>query len=242
MRIVVSGATSMGKSTLVQDFLAEWPNYTEGKLSFRDTIRDKLGVDINSPDIMRIIRLGSKANQEYIRDSIIDDISKYSRTDNVIFDRGLMDNLMYSLYLCGVSVDGCNGSWMKEQLPILQESFKHYDIIFYIPLLVGYETPMIPDGSLELDREVIFRSECDNIYKALQKEYIDGKRIWLPKENTPALIEVFGTPQERIQMIKLYIDGTGSAYGENNSLITSHLKEGIELLEELEKTNTKRKN
>jgi len=183
-----------------------------------------------------MIHLGNRTNQEAIRDSIIDDISKYKREDNVIFDRGLMDNLMYSLYLCGVGAEGCTNEWMTEQLPIYREAFKFYDLIFFVPLLTGYSAPIIPEGSLELDREVIFRSESDNIFKALQQQYLDGKRIWLPKEDTPALVELFGTPEERIQMIRLYINENGQPYGDDESLIKPHLPEALDLMQEMSNT------
>lgn len=231
MRICISGATHMGKSTLVKDFVKAWPNYKEIKLSYRDKLKEKFDPEVDTTDIMRLIKVGGKETQEMIRDSIIDDISKYTREDNVIYDRGLMDNLVYSLYLCGMDVEGCDGEWMKSQLPILSEAFKFYDIIFFTPLLKGYTTPAIPEGSIELDRDVVFRSECDNIFKALQQEYLDGKRNWLPAKDTPAIIEAFGSPEERIQIMKLYLTEDGVPYGEDNSLIQEHLKEGLDLME-----------
>lgn len=241
MRIVVSGANNMGKTTLVQDFLKNWPNYEYGKLKYREKVQEKLGKDPNGTEYRSLSKLGNKETQDLIRDSIIEDISAYKREDNVIFDRGLLDNLVFSFYLCGVGINGCDGNWMKEQLPIFKEAFKFYDIIFFIPLIEGYSTPEIPEGNLDLDREVIFRSECDNIFKALQKDYIDGKRIWLPEKNTPAIIECFGTREERIQMIKLYLNDFGAPYGENNSLITEHLKEGLDFMENFEKLHNSTK-
>lgn len=239
MRICVSGANMMGKSTLVEDFLMTWPNYNRGELTYRKKLQERLGKDKEGTDYRCCRQVGCRANQDFIRDTIIEDISKYSRDDNIIYDRGLLDNLMYSLYLCGIGADGCDGDWMQETLPIYREAFKYYDIIFFIPLLEGYSTPVIPEGNLDLDREVVFRSECDNILKALQKEYIEGKRNWLPRENTPAMIEIFGTPEERIQMIKLYITETGTAYGEDTSLISEHLKEGLELMEQFQELDSK---
>jgi len=241
MRICVSGATKMSKTKLVQDFLMAFPNYKEVKLTFRDKIKEKLGDNFDSPDIMRIIRMGNKETQEMIRDSIIEQISAFSREDNVIYDRGLMDNLMYSLYLCSVGADGCDGDWMTDQLPIFRDYFKFYDVIMFTPLLTGYYAPVIPEGSIELDREIIFRSEQNNIFVALHKEYLDGKRNWLPKEDTPAILEIFGTPEERIQMIRLYVDEMGQPYDEDKSLVKGHLAEGLEFMEKFEELHEKTK-
>jgi len=242
MRICISGANNMGKSTLVKDFLNTWTNYKHVDLTYRKKIQEKLGKDPNGTDYRSLSMLGCKENQEFIRNCIIDDISGYTRNDNVIYDRGLWDNLMYSLYLCGNGAQGCDGEWIKSQLPIFKEAFKLYDVILFIPLLEGYSTPVIPEGNADLDREVVFRSECDNIFKALQKEYLDGKRNWLPKDDCPAIVEIFGTPQERIEMIKLYINTDGCAYGEKDELITKHLTEGLEFMktfDELHKTTEK---
>lgn len=238
MRIVISGANMMGKSTLVEDFLVTWPNYSRGELTYRKKLQERLGKNKEGTDYRCCRQVGCRENQDFIRNTIIEDISKYTKNDNVIFDRGLLDNLMYSLYLCGIGAEGCDGEWMKETLPSYREAFKYYDVIFFIPLLENYSTPIIPEGNLDLDREIIFRSECDNILKALQKEYIEGKRNWLPREDTPAIIEIFGTPEERIQMIKLYITESGTAYGEDKSLITEHLKEGLDLMEQFQELDS----
>jgi len=240
MRICVSGANNMGKSTFVKDFLEAWPTYKHGDLTYREKVQEKLG-EKGGTEYRSLSTLGNRENQELIRDAIIEDIAGHTREDNIIYDRGLFDNLMYSLYLCGVGIEGCDGEWMKEQLPIFKEAFKSYDIIFFIPLLDGYSTPVIPEGNTDLDREIIFRSECDNIMKALQKEYLDGKRNWLPREDTPALIEIFGTPEQRVGMTKLYLDESGAAYGEDNSLIAQHMEEGVKFMEDFEQMDKETK-
>lgn len=241
MRITIAGSSMIGKTTLVNDFLKTWPNYKKVELSYRKKLQEKLGKDPNGTEYRSLSVYGNKETQELIRDSIIDDISKYTREDNVIYDRGLFDNLMFDLYLCGRGIKDCDGEWMKSQLPIFREAFKMYDIIFFIPLVAGVSVPAIPEGSLELDREVIFRSECDNIFKALQKSYIEGKREWLPKEDCPAILECFGTREQRIQMIKLYVDEHGDSFGENNSLITSHVEEGLKFMQDYNEMDEKTK-
>lgn len=232
MRVVISGANNMGKSTLTKDFAKNWPNYTHKQMSYRDALQEKLGKEKGGTDYRCLTQVGCKENQEFIRDSIIDDISGYTRDDNVIYDRGLWDNLMYSLYLSGIGVEGCDADWIKGQLPIFKEAFKLYDVMLFTPLLDGYSTPDIPEGNEDLDREVIFRSECNNIFVAMHKEYLDGKRIWMPAEDTPAIIELFGNPAERIEMAKLYINEDGSAYGESDSLVAEHMEEGVDFLED----------
>ena len=75
MRICVSGASMMGKSTLVEDFLLSWGNYKQHKLEYRGKIQEKMGKDKNGTDYRSFTKVGSKENQEFIRDLIIDDIT-----------------------------------------------------------------------------------------------------------------------------------------------------------------------
>lgn len=237
MRICVSHSNMMGGTTLVNDFVKQWPNYKIHNLLFREKLQEKLKNENINTSYRSLSKIGSRENQEFIRDSIIDEISQYSRDDNVIFDRGLWDNLVYSLYLCANGVEGCDGEWMKSQLPIFREAMKSYDIIFFLPLLEGYSVPVIPNGGPDYDRDVIFRSETDNIFKVLYKEYLDGKRTWLPSEDTPAIIEIFGTPEERIAMAGLYIDSTGNTYSDDDSLLINADLQGLKFMEEFDQAN-----
>ena len=41
MRIAISGTACQGKSTLIQDFIKEWPSYQREKTDYRDIIKEK---------------------------------------------------------------------------------------------------------------------------------------------------------------------------------------------------------
>jgi hypothetical protein len=64
---------------------------------------------------------------------------------------------------------------------------------------------------------VLFRS---NIFKTFVASYHKAEGKVFPSEDCPAIIEIFGSPQERIQMTKLYLTEQGTPYGENESLLT----------------------
>ena len=40
MRIAISGTACQGKTTLIKDFLGQWPNYVTPKKTYRDIIKD----------------------------------------------------------------------------------------------------------------------------------------------------------------------------------------------------------
>ena len=41
MRISIIGATSVGKSTLIEQFLKQWPMYKKPEKTYRDIIKEK---------------------------------------------------------------------------------------------------------------------------------------------------------------------------------------------------------
>ena len=210
-RIGITSAQNMGKTTLINDMIKQWPNFKAAGNSYREKAKQDKSVKLNKE--------GSEESQIIIRDALIDDLQQYDRKkDNVIHDRTLIDNLVYSMWL------NANGKvsdlFIEQQVPIIKQALTYYDIIFFIPMMANYNIPIVPsvDGQRELDP--VFREEIDNIFKAVLMDYWrkDG-RTFFPNEDCPALIEVWGTREERIQMIKLYINEKGSFYGEEDSLL-----------------------
>ena len=81
MRICVSGTGSQGKSTFIKDFLEEWSIYKTPETSYRDSLKGQHS------------KKTTKKVQEKILNHMIDEIQKYTVDDNIIFDRGPLDNL-----------------------------------------------------------------------------------------------------------------------------------------------------
>lgn len=213
MRIGVSAAQNMGKTTLINDFVKVFPNFKIAGNSYREKAK-KEGVKLNKE--------GDEASQKIIRDAIIDDLQQYDRKkDCVIHDRTILDYLAYTLWL------NANGKvsdlFVEQQIPIVKNTLGFYDVIFFIPIVKGYDIPIVPskDGQRELDPQ--YRIEMDNIFKAVITDYWKkDKRIFFPNDDCPAVIEVVGTREERIEMTKLYInpDEGGKMYEEKDSLLT----------------------
>ncbi len=63
--------------------------------------------------------------------------------------------------------------------------------------------------------------ETDNIFKAILKKAQQdiGKSPFFPKDNSPALIDIHGTTEERLAQISLYVTEDGGAYGEEQSIL-----------------------
>jgi len=216
MKICVSGTANVGKSTFINDFLKEWPIYKKADNSYREKVKKDPKVKLNKE--------GDEDSQKIIRDAIIDQAAAYTKKDNVVFDRCIFDYFAYTMWMNNYGK--ISDLFVEQQLPIVKETLKLYDIIFFIPLLDKYPIEIVPseDGLRELDPQ--FRSEVDNIMKAMYSDYVkmDTKKVIFPNEDCPAMIELFGSREERIQMAKLYINANGKPFGESDSLIADAIK------------------
>ena len=225
MRILISGTANTGKTTLIKDFLNNWPNYRTPESSYRDLIKEK-----NYPH-------SKKCNQEgqwAILNCMIDEMQKYSKDDTVIFDRGPLDCLVYSLWACEMSSSDIDEQFISKMIPIVKESMKNLDVIFYIPISKSSPIPINNDGFREVDPTYI--TEIDNIFKAIfhlyQHSFNDNP--FLPSDDCPAIIEIFGSREERIALMQQYLNVDGEVIGEEGgSILDPHnIRELEKLLED----------
>jgi hypothetical protein len=113
-------------------------------------------------------------------------------------------------------------------IPLVCESMRHLDIIFFIPI-TRVATVKVEERELrEVDKSFI--EEIDNIFKAVQRSYYTGKSPFFPKDDSPAIIEVFGSPEERIKMIELYLNKDGELHGEEESVLNPENLDYMETL------------
>jgi predicted ATPase len=211
MKIALSGAQNTGKSTLLNEFLKQWPMYKPADNSYREIAKKNSKVKLNTE--------GSEESQIIIRDAQIDQAMNHSKDENVIFDRCVLDNLVYSLWLNAKGK--VTDLFIERQIPIIKEAFKFYDIIFFIPKLKDYDIPIVPDKDGQRCLDPIFQEEIDNIFKAVMTDYWKkDRRTFFPMEDCPAIIDILAGPvQDRLNIIKLYVKNDGNCYGEEDSLL-----------------------
>ena len=125
MRIAISGTACQGKSTLVKDFLEQWPSYTTPEKTYRDIIAENK-LEHSSET--------NKETQRKILDFQIEEQQKYRKGDNVLFDRCPLDNLVYSMWACEQEGNDIDEEFVSSCLPLVRESFRNLDIIFFVPI------------------------------------------------------------------------------------------------------------
>lgn len=207
MKIAVVGTACQGKSTYIKDFLTQWPMYKTPEKSYRDVIKEK-NLIINED--------GTEESQKIILDVLVDQATEFSKGENVIFDRCVLDNLAYTAWL------NMNGKVSDEFLEttrlIVSETLKLYDILFFFPISKFSPITLEADGTRSVNEE--YRKEIDNIFKTFQQSYLSGDGRVFPKNDAAAMIEIYGTQQERIKMTELYITKEGKIYGDEDSLMS----------------------
>lgn len=179
MRLAVIGPQNTGKSTFIQDFVKTFPHYTTPVETYRDVIkRKKLAVNQQS----------SEHNQKVIRDFLYDQIC-HNREPNILFDRCVIDNYVYSLAL-----------YEKKQasLEFLNETFdlavKHLDSL---------------DGIIFIPSAVSVKLVNDDL-RDIETKYIDQinrffiKTLFLLHKYKP--LEVFVISGDRRERLKLAKD------------------------------------
>ncbi len=205
MRVSLSGANSTGKTTLINDFLKNWRNYGTPTESYRDVLKKKK---------LKHSENSSEETQQIILEFLIKQLEGY-KEPNIIFDRCPLDNLAYTSWL---NLKGkVSDKFLDETRIAVRESMRKLDIVFFLPLTAAAPVPLVDDGFRSVDP--VMREEIDNIFKVFQMSWHSGDGRIAPENDSPAFIEIYGNPQQRIEMIKLYLNEKGEPFGEEQSLI-----------------------
>ena len=203
MKVAIIGPQCNGKSTLIKEFIKRWPMYKEVKSSYRNLI--KTGKITNNQE-------GTAESQKAILNAIIDDTQKAAAEGNdfLVFDRCVMDNIAYSLWLN--EKGKVSDEFIMDTKRIAFEAIRIFDIIFYLPL--REEITIVPKKGRDIDP--VYRQEIDNIFRAIVGTYEKSAGIFFPKEDCPAVITLEGPPDLRIEQIPMYIKPSGKFFDEND--------------------------
>jgi len=202
MKIAFVGTQCNGKTTLIEKFLNNWPMYRRPERTYRDIISEKK---------VKLNQKGDESSQRLILDALIDEaqLACASGDENIVFDRCVLDNIVYSIWLNAKGK--VSDDFITTTKFLVQETLKSFDVIFYLPLR--------PEFKLEerkgRDIDPVYREEIDNIFGALVRAYEKGDAVFFPREDCPAIISLEGPPDLRLELIKLYIQPNGKHYGED---------------------------
>ncbi len=205
MKIAFIGAQNSGKSTLVEEFIKEWPMYKKPEKTYRDIIKDK---------DLKLNKEGDKRSQKAILDALIEEAQTACTSEEkfLVFDRCVIDNMAYTLWHYAKGTEGFTEEFVIDSKTLAALSLKYFDVVFYVP--VRYEIQLAARENRDIDP--VFVDEIDNIYRAMVESYEKSTGAFFPLEDCPAVIPLEGPPDMRLQQIKLYIKDSGICYGEED--------------------------
>jgi hypothetical protein len=210
MRIGVMGTACIGKSTFIQDFIKNWNMYKLcEKPRYTDLIKEK-GLKLNEE--------GNEESQRIILNSLIDQVMCSSSKDNVIYDRSVLDNLIYTMWLN--AKEKVSDGFVKETIKLVRESLVFYDILFFLP--ITKQSPVKFEPAEHRTTSPEYRLEIDNIFKAIVHQYNKNNTTFFPFDTDagcPAIIEIYGSRELRIELAKYYIGPDGQEIEEGDNLL-----------------------
>lgn len=208
--VTVSGTQNIGKSTYIGDFVANWPMYKQPERTYRDIIREK-GLKINKET--------TKESQGIILDAIIECIDSYSRkNDYVIFDRCPMDNLVYSLWAYEHNVGDIDDQFIADSIQKCKKALQSIDLLLLIPITDQNKAEGDNENDLR-ENDPIYRKEINELFQGLKRLRDKADDVFFVKDDCSPIIEIFGSPRERIEMTKLYLQEDGNFWGEDDSML-----------------------
>lgn len=206
MKIAFVGPHASGKTTLIEEFLKQWPMYKRPEKTYREIVKEQ-----NLP----LNKEGTKESQRAVLNALVDEAQYVTASEEkyVVFDRCVVDNIAYTLWHYAKNDEGFTKEYIIDSQAIATLALKYYDVLFYVP--ARPEIPLTERENRET-KDVSFREEIDNIFRALVGSYEKNTGAFFPVEDCPAVITLDGPPDMRLPQIKLYIKDNGSAYGEED--------------------------
>lgn len=205
MRVAIIGSQNSGKSHLIQEFLDKWSMYKTPEKTYRDIIKSR-NIKINQE--------GDETSQKAILNALIDEVQQ-AQGDFLIFDRCVVDNIAYTLWLN--AHDKVSDKFVMDSKFLALQTLKLFDILFYVPL--RDEIKIEEKDNRDTDPE--FRKEIDNIFRALVLSYEKGTGAFFPTEDCPAVITLEGPPDLRCEQIRLYLKDNGKFFTDEDGSLLS---------------------
>lgn len=141
MRLAITGPQNTGKTTFIKDFLKAFPEYSSPSETYHDVVKKKK---------LKINRETTEENQKIIRDFLYEQTIK-NKKENVIFDRCVLDNLVYSFYQ--YEIGRFDEKFIFETTAIMKSSLAHLDALVFIPSAVSIQ--LISDMVRDIDTQFV---------------------------------------------------------------------------------------
>jgi len=191
MRIAISGSHSLGKSTVVNDWVAAHPEFRREEEPYR-------ALALNGPYEILFREASTRLHNGVQMYYNISRVYRYSSpADDVIFDRAPVDYLAYSQYTANQGSTDINSAFVASMVPAVRESLDHLDILAFVPKSEAWPVEMEADGIRPVDHA--YRDEVDVIFKQIYRE---GRFAVMPSVHPPLMLELVGSRHQRLDQLR----------------------------------------
>ena len=191
MRIAISGAHSLGKSTIVNDWVAKFPQYQREEEPYR-------ALSLDGPYEILFRDESTKLHNGIQLYYNIGRVNQYARSNSdVIFDRSPVDYIAYSQYTANQNSTDIDSAFVESMVPAVKESLEHLDILAFVPKSEQWPVEMEDDGIRPVDTN--YRDDVDTIFKQIYRE---GLFDIVSENKAPYLIELWGPKHQRIAQLQ----------------------------------------
>ncbi len=195
MRIAVSGSHSLGKSTIVNDWIALHPEFTREEEPYR-------ALGLHGPYEILFRDASTKLHNGIQLYYNISRVHRYAKSsDEVIFDRAPIDYLAYSQYTANKRTTDIDDAFVESMVPSVRESLDRLDILAFVPKSAEWPVEMESDGIRPIDHA--YRDEVDAIFKQIYRE---GRYGAMPEGNRPHVVELSGPRQQRLEQLPAAVE------------------------------------
>lgn len=190
----------MGKSTVVNDWMAQHPGFLREEEPYR-------ALGLYGPYEILFRDASTKLHNGIQLFYNISRIHRYGNfADDVIFDRAPVDYLAYSQYTANQGSTDIDDAFVESMVPAVRESLDHLDILAFVPRSEDWPVAMEDDGIRPVD--YAYRDEVDAIFKEIYRE---GRFQVFPEKNSPLLVELGGSRETRLSQLQEAIDAVTAA-------------------------------
>lgn len=160
MRIAVSGTHGVGKSTLIDEFLQQHPEFVHEPEPYTVLVED-LGEEFSAEPCVEDFRRQLEFN--------IERLDQHTPDENVIYERCPLDFFAYIYVL--------NSETAEAFQQRVSEAMQHLDLVVYLPLDRDHGSDDYPKLQRTVDRRLnsIFREEAFGIMSATNVTVIEAE-------------------------------------------------------------------
>jgi len=183
MRIAVSGTHFMGKSTLIEGFIKNHPDY---KFEIEPYYK------LQDEGVMELSLEPSLDSFKEQIDYSIRRLNEYANEPNIIFDRCPVDFIAYAMYIADQESMDINESEISERFLDVKAALENIDLIVFLPITEEYLIKYSEENPS-------YRKAVDKCFK---KIYRDDICDIFPRHNHPRIIELWGDRMMRIKKLE----------------------------------------